>query len=86
MPRGNCNHHLQNGHLQTGVSNWDILKCLVSYVLNLTLKRVGGWKVPTATLRACRVVCDEGGGMKPSCNFHFGCLKQVDNINFGGCL
>ena len=46
----------------------------------------GGWNVPAATLKACRVVWDEAGGIKPSCNFHFGCLEQVDNINFGGCL
>ena len=52
----------------------------------LTLKRVGGWITPAATWKACHVVWDEAGGIKPSCNFHFGCLKQVDNINFGGCL
>ena len=41
---------------------------------------------PAATLKDCRVVWDEAGDIKPSCNFHFGYLKQVDNINFGGCL
>ena len=46
----------------------------------------GGWNVPAATLIACRVVWDEAEGVKNSCNFHFGCLEQVDNINFGGCL
>ena len=53
----------------------------------LNPKRAGGGQnPPTATLKACRVVCDEAGGIKPSCNFPFGCLEQVDNINFGGCL
>ena len=53
----------------------------------LNPKRAGGGRnPPTATLKACRAVCDEAGGIKPSCNFHFGCLEQVDNINFGGCL
>ena len=42
--------------------------------------------MPAATLNACRVVRDEAGGLKPSCNFHFRCLKQVDDINLGGCL
>ena len=55
-------------------------------LLNPKGSNVGGWNTPTATLNACRVVCHEARGIKPSCNFHFGCLKPVDNLNFGGCL
>ena len=41
---------------------------------------------PQRPLIDCCVVWDEAEGVKPSCNFHFGCLEQVNNINFGGCL
>ena len=46
----------------------------------------GGLNQPTTTLKACRFACDEVRTMKPSCNFDFGCLKQVNDINFGGCI
>ena len=47
---------------------------------------MGGWNQPTATLKARHVVCDEVRSVKPSCIFHFWCLKQVKNINLGGCI
>ena len=56
--------------------------------VHLTLKepRGGGRNPPTATLKACRVVWEGVRGIKPSCNFHFGCLEQVNDIKFGGCI
>ena len=81
------------------ILKYDILdekrKILIQFMLylilmgtpnSLTLIRMGGWIMPTVTLKACQVVWDKARGIKPSCNFHFGCLQQVDNINFGGCL
>ena len=35
-----------------------------------------GWNLPTATLTACRYVLDGVMTVKPSCNFHFWCLKS----------
>ena len=66
-------------------------KLVVKFPVNLFTrvnpkKKLGGRNLPAATLKACRVVRDEAGGIKPSCNFHFRCLKQVDDINLGGCL
>ena len=36
----------------------------------------GGWNLPEATLTACRYVLDGVRTVKPSCNFHFWCLKS----------
>ena len=33
---------------------------------------------------AYNFVCDELRSVKPSCIFHFWCLKQVENVNFQG--
>ena len=70
----------------SAISDW--LEIMSSYLVTFNPKKDGGWgwNVPAATLKACRVVCDEARGIKPSCNFHFGCLKQVNDINFGGYL
>ena len=38
-----------------------------------------------ATLRACHFEANELKFFKPSCNFHFWCLKQMENITFWGC-
>ena len=46
----------------------------------------GGRNQPTALSMAYRFVCDEVRSVKPSCIFHFWCLKQVKNINLGGCI
>merc|ERR1711997_1450729 len=56
---------------------------VLSYlVAPLTLKRVGGRNQPTALSMAYCFVCDEVRSVKPSCIFHFWCLKQVKNLNF----
>ena len=53
----------------------------------LTLKRVGGGRnPPKPTFRARHFVCDLLRSVKPSCIFHFWCLKQVKHINLGGCI
>ena len=53
----------------------------------LTLIRPGvgggwGWNLPTATLTACRYVPDGVRTVKPSCNFHFWCLKSFEEKKF----
>ena len=45
-----------------------------------------GWNPPEPLSTAYRFVCDELRSVKPSCIFHFWCLKQVKNINLGGCI
>ena len=45
---------------------------------------MGGWNPPEPLSTAYRFVCDELRSVKPSCIFHFWCLKQVKNINLGG--
>ena len=37
------------------------------------------------TSRACHFEANELKFVKPSCNFHFWCLKQMENITFWGC-
>ena len=46
----------------------------------------GGWNPPQPLSTAYRFVCDELRSVKPSCIFHFWCLKQVKNINLGCCI
>ena len=43
----------------------------------------GGRNPPEALSTAYCFVCDEVRSVKPSCIFHFWCLKQVKNINLG---
>ena len=45
----------------------------------------GGWNLPEATLTACRYVLDGVRTVKPSCNFHFRCLKSFYEKKLGGC-
>ena len=45
----------------------------------------GGWNLPEATLTACRCVLDGVRTVKPSCNFHFRCLKSFYEKKLGGC-
>ena len=58
--------------------------------MDLVIKAInpnkGGRNQPTALSMAYRFVCDEVRSVKPSCIFHFWCLKQVKNINLGCCI
>ena len=45
-----------------------------------------GRNLSWAHLTACHFIWGEVRTIKPSCNFHFGCLEQVNDINFRGCI
>ena len=45
-----------------------------------------GLNQPIGTLRARRLVLDGVRIVKPSCKYHFWCLKQLKNISLWGCI
>ena len=63
----------------------DLKNILPTQRLSLNPNKGGGRNPPETLSMAYRFVCNEVKSVKPSCNFHFWCLKQVKNINLGGC-